>query len=41
MDIEVRPQLNVTGSLGNQSTVVHSGNAVLKTLTLSLDAREP
>ena len=31
----------VTGGLENESTVDHPGNAVVKTLTLSLDAREP
>jgi hypothetical protein len=29
------------GGLENESTIDHSGNAVVKTLTLSLDAREP
>jgi hypothetical protein len=31
----------VAGGLENELTVDHSGNAVVKTLTLSLDAREP
>jgi hypothetical protein len=31
----------VTSGLENESTVDHPGNAVVKTLTLSLDAREP
>jgi hypothetical protein len=31
----------VTSGLENESTVDHSGNAVVKTLPLSLDAREP
>jgi hypothetical protein len=31
----------VAGGLENESTVDHPGNAVVKTLTLSLDAREP
>jgi hypothetical protein len=31
----------VAGSLENETTVDHPGNAVVKTLTLSLDAREP
>jgi hypothetical protein len=31
----------VAGSLENEPTVDHPGNAVVKTLTLSLDAREP
>jgi len=31
----------VTGSLEKELTVDHSGNAVVKTLTLSLDARQP
>ena len=30
----------VAGGLENELTVDHSGNAVVKTLTLSLDARE-
>jgi hypothetical protein len=30
----------VAGGLENESTVDHSGNAVVKTLALSLDARE-
>jgi hypothetical protein len=31
----------VAGGLENESTVDHSGNAVVKTLTLSLHARQP
>jgi hypothetical protein len=31
----------VAGGLENELTVDHSGNAVVKTPTLSLDAREP
>jgi hypothetical protein len=31
----------VAGGLENELTVDHSGNAVVETLTLSLDAREP
>ncbi len=31
----------VVGGLENESTVDHTANAVVKTLTLSLDAREP
>ena len=31
----------MAGGLENELTVDHSGNAVVKTLTLSLDAREP
>jgi len=31
----------VAGGLKNELTVDHSGNAVVRTLTLSLDAREP
>ena len=31
----------VAGSLENESTIDHSGSAAVKTLTLSLDAREP
>jgi hypothetical protein len=31
----------VAGGLENELTIDHPGNAVVKTLTLSLDAREP
>jgi hypothetical protein len=31
----------VAGGVENESTVDHPGNAVVETLTLSLDAREP
>ena len=35
-----RPLGNRAGGLENELTVDHSGNAVVKTLTLSFDARE-